>query len=142
MKTKYYLIFLGFVLLCNFNNKVSAQNCIVLGYDASGNRISKTLTNNCDGSRGNVETQENIIEEEGISVYPNPTDGVFTIVVPGLNADKTPFYMLYDVNGVLLQKDEVRGRETEVDVGNLASGVYFLRIVNDEDVVSKVILKQ
>lgn len=147
MKRKYYLIFLALLLLGGLITKAKAQECVVFEYDNTGNRILKAVADNCDKARDQMETQEielqeDVSQEDEIAIYPNPTDGDFKIVMPTYDSQMSPSYILYDLNGVIKQNGNINGGETEVDIGDLAAGVYFLRIVNGDDAVSKIVLKQ
>ena len=54
---------------------------------------------------------------------------------------ETAYYELFDVNGVLLLKNNLYGEETEVDIGKMSAGVYLVKIINGDDVISKTVLK-
>lgn len=141
MKTKYYLIFLVLLLSVNFNQRVFAQKCLVFRYDADGNRIKRTVSNNCNVMRDVFEVQEVVIEEE-VKVYPNPTNGSFKVFMPECEKHETAYYKFYDMNGVLLFEDKLHDNETEIDIGNKPAGVYLLKITNGDDVITKIVLKQ
>ena len=136
MKTKYFLIFLALLLSVMFYNAAQAQCCLVMGYDAAGNRISRQVTTNCIEKRDAVEVQE-VETDDGVKVYPNPNHGVFKVIVN--NIKESASYELYDVNGVMLLSGNLHNDETEIDIGTTA-GTYLLKISNGDDVISKIIV--
>ena len=141
MRTKYFLMFLALILSSVWYNEISAQNCLVFDYDADGNRISRTVDYNCS-SRDNEDDVQELVDSGGIVVYPNPTDGCFTIVVPDCFEYTLPHFELFDVNGMLHVKADLCVGETYVDIATLNTGVYLLKIYNGKDVFSKIILKR
>ena len=142
METKYYLIFLALLLSFCFQKEASAQKCMVLRYDADGNRISRTVTTNCQEMREIAEEQEEPSSNEEIEVYPNPNNGSFKVLMPESVRKTNSYYQLYDIEGKLVMEGTLHKLETDIDIGNQLSGVYLLRIFNGDDVISKIILKQ
>ncbi|MCF8331870.1 MAG: lamin tail domain-containing protein, partial [Bacteroidales bacterium] len=77
-----------------------------------------------------------------ISVYPNPNDGVFTLEINGPNQDFNLEIM--NVNGQLIQSEYINADEfsKEYDLSNLAKGVYYIRLMNDDmNKTQKLIIK-
>ena len=142
METKYYLIFLALLLSCVFNNKAFAQRCMVFRYDANGNRISRTVTTNCQGVRELEEMQESADADDEMKVYPNPTNGSVKVIMPDGARHENSHYELFDINGVLISDGDILAFETDIDIGDHPAGVYLLKITNGDDVISKIVLKQ
>ena len=137
MKTKYFLVFLV-LLLPQFSNNVFAQKCLIFNYDNDGNRIQRYVQDNCDEKRDYSADEANEIVTD-VGVYPNPTDGEFTIMIP--NSDDTPACCyLYDFNGVLIM-ERTLDIETSINIEQMPPGVYFLKIVSGEETSSKIIVK-
>ena len=141
MRTKYFLMFLALMLSAFLHNATYAQNCLLFDYDADGNRVSRTVDYGCNGKSEDIVAQEDNVEQD-IVVYPNPTDGSVTILVPDSFESNAPHFELYDVNGMLHVKSDLYVGETHVDIGMLNTGVYLLKIYNGEDVFSKMIMKR
>ncbi len=77
---------------------------------------------------------------EGFSIYPNPTDGAFTVAFATEDVDYT--LSITDVAGKVIYTTSGTGREQVVNLEGKASGVYFVRVtVDDRSYVEKVILK-
>lgn len=65
------------------------------------------------------------------TVYPNP---VIDILV--LSVDHTDLrYTLIDANGRAIAADNIIDVQTSIEMGNLAHGVYFLRVDNGKNMV-------
>jgi hypothetical protein len=41
-------------------------------------------------------------------------------------------YELYDINGSLLQSNEIVGKETVIQTGNLSPAAYYLKVSDDQ----------
>lgn len=68
-----------------------------------------------------------------ISVYPNPSSTNF--VIETSNKDKQTL-QVFDINGKLVLTQSINGK-TNIDVSNLAEGVYNLSLQNANGVVNK-----
>ncbi|MCD4795254.1 MAG: T9SS type A sorting domain-containing protein [Bacteroidales bacterium] len=70
----------------------------------------------------------------GISIYPNPSDGVFNI-----NVENNFNLEVFDITGKIINTQALTGSST-IEINN--AGVYFLRFSNNETtVVQRVIVK-
>ncbi len=67
----------------------------------------------------------------GMKVYPNPADDVLTLTIDPFE-DMDLKYMLYDMNGMLLQEKKIEDSLTEIPLLNYSSTMYLLRIVNNK----------
>lgn len=79
---------------------------------------------------------------EGISIFPNPSNGVFTIA--NTTSDQYFTYEISDLNGRLVKTaKEVNGvATTEVDLSKIENGIYMVRIFNAEGEKMERIVKQ
>jgi hypothetical protein len=75
-------------------------------------------------------------------VYPNPTEGSIKLVLESDDLENLRF-RLYDINGILLQDEKVKGSETKISLENFLSSVYFLKVLrnNSEVKVFKIVKK-
>jgi hypothetical protein len=76
-----------------------------------------------------------------ITVYPNPSKGIFTIA----KNDLIPVnkISIYDMNAKLLKviSTEITDQNNTIDLTELSKGMYFMEIANDADqVVKKIII--
>ena len=141
MRTKYFLMFFVLALSSVFSSEACAQRCLMFKYDANGNRTRRTVNENCDDLRETLEIDEVADYEEDVMIYPNPTSGIFKISMTKDFDEESSHYELYDVNGVMIMRNCLQ-KETDVDICGVPSGVYLLKIVSGEDVISRIILKQ
>ena len=42
---------------------------------------------------------------------------------------------------MLIKNAKLYGNETKIDIGNTSAGIYILKIIHGEDVMSKIVLK-
>ena len=77
--------------------------------------------------------------EINVSVYPNPTTGLFRIQNTG---SKIQSVEVYDVFGKLISSTEVNDNDVTIDVSNYTKGVYFTRIRTENGTVTKKVVKQ
>lgn len=63
----------------------------------------------------------------GLRAYPNPGQGLFTLELPGARA--LPFDVV-DITGQLVVAGTVQAERTQVDLGQVAEGIYFVRFPN------------
>lgn len=87
----------------------------------------------------NIAVNE-LSNEENISVYPNPSSGIFTINLQNKTSDTK--ICVYDVLGnCVLNKVYGKDASPKINLSNQPKGIYFLEIVSDEKrVVQKIIL--
>lgn len=77
-----------------------------------------------------------------VNIYPNPNDGEFNIALGYMTAGGDATIQLSDMSGAIVYKKVVSGENASVNVRGVASGVYLLKITNDEtSIVKKVIIR-
>jgi hypothetical protein len=79
-------------------------------------------------------------EVNNVSIYPNPANSVLNVLVTG-NAT----VQLLDITGkvVVLQTNAIANQKQELNVENLANGIYLMKVYNDNFVsVSKVVINK
>ena len=67
-----------------------------------------------------------------VSVYPNPTTDYLTLKVE--NPEGLSF-QLFDLQGVMVEYNKVRENSTTVEMKNLPSAIYFLKVIQKNQVV-------
>jgi hypothetical protein len=77
------------------------------------------------------DTPENV--EEIVSVYPNPVKGVLTVKAKDLHSVE-----VYNIVG----QQVMVSSESVLDLGSLTEGIYFVRIVCEDGMFTKRIVKQ
>ncbi|TDP60892.1 DUF7619 domain-containing protein [Flavobacterium dankookense] len=76
--------------------------------------------------------------DKGITIYPNPTNGVITI-----NSLTTlQSVALFDVQGRLMETHLLDEMTTTINITNKAKGIYFLKITSDNGTKVEKIIKE
>ena len=86
-----------------------------------------------------IDGVNDYVLEAAISVYPNPTNGQFTIDNEQCTINSVE---VYDVYGKLIGTTKVDDTHVTLDINTYADGVYFARILTDKGVVTKRIVKK
>lgn len=85
-------------------------------------------------------SEENTTELPDNAVYPNPGTGLFNVRLTGIPSGKVEV-VAADGKGVF-GKSFKKQSEMEVDIRNSTPGIYILRVVSDQKVLTKKIVKK
>lgn len=102
----------------------------VMGENANGCVGKSTITQNVTECVGLMKSSA----LKGLSVYPNPTYGVFTVELLNESAKNIE---VMDVTGRIVYTKTTTYDQTEVDVRDLSAGIYYVKITSEN--VSEVI---
>lgn len=140
-----------FLLLCTIG--IQAQETVAAsGGEAAGNggTVSYTAgqvtytasTNGSETMAQGVQQAYDIfvvtsIEEIGgisleMVVYPNPTTDYLKLVIEDYRLENL-IYLLYDLNGKLLQKGEIIDKETVIQTGYLLPAEYYVKVRSSQN---------
>ena len=72
------------------------------------------------------------LEDGQVAVYPNPTTSQFTIEGVGLNQ-----VTVYNTIGQKVYEANCEGNSTEVNLGDVETGVYMVRIATENGTLTK-----
>ena len=75
-------------------------------------------------------------ESSDIKVYPNPTNSVINVQLMTATSSLRPEIQLYDVYGQRLKVVVVTGEITQINLEHYATGVYFLKVVDGDNVIA------
>ncbi|HTF06407.1 MAG TPA: T9SS type A sorting domain-containing protein, partial [Bacteroidia bacterium] len=70
-----------------------------------------------------------------ISVYPNPTSGIFTV-----NAETNSMITVYDAVGNLVVNVKATSAKTEINLTDFADGIYMIIVQTDNSISSEKII--
>ncbi len=110
--------------------------------------VSIVVTGLCGlvNSSGQVDVLDTAVEDlnadYGFTVYPNPTQGIFTLQL-GATVNKTSVHMeLLDINGNLVHTYDVNGETSSfnIDKRKIVSGVYLVRLVTTNGIYVKKLM--
>ncbi|HET6990021.1 MAG TPA: T9SS type A sorting domain-containing protein, partial [Bacteroidia bacterium] len=82
--------------------------------------------------------------DDELSVYPNPTNGIFTIRYPLWDeTSKQASVAVYDFEGkLILQKTVHAGERIDVDLSDKPVGIYFVRFISPDGVKSAKVIHE
>lgn len=85
-----------------------------------------------------IESGRKAITETDIKIYPNPAKTEFTIE---LSSDNLYFYLsMFDLNGKEVMRNEINQLRTTFSTSYLQEGIYFIRLVNGNEIFNKKLL--
>jgi gluconolactonase len=89
-------------------------------------------------SRNTSHTSINSFPDKlSVELYPNPVQKEFRVNLPG----KTGTLEVYDISGKSLIQQEIRENNASVDVSGLENGIYFVKVLSDNQVFTGEIVK-
>ncbi|AWH85191.1 hypothetical protein HYN59_08680 [Flavobacterium album] len=79
--------------------------------------------------------------EKIFTVWPNPAHGQLTVSLPQ-GAESNAVAQLYDIQGRLMLQNALKGGDNNINIENMASGVYMVNVTNGSKIqTKKVIIK-
>ena len=130
---------------CKFNIIAKTSNkCLDLksGNSADGTRFQLWTcdnTNNAENREYSFEYLEaetlgvEDIESSNLVIYPNPTSTMLNIKIANNHSSKSSQIRIYDFMGKLIQKTTSLENLIQINLENIPSGNYFLRIINEKN---------
>lgn len=131
-------------------NAAISTSGVITGITAGTALISYTLTNACGAASAlkaititpasECETSITGMSQDEISLFPNPSDGTFTLVLP--SRLHTTSITLYDLLGRLVPiqlSDGATTGYTKVVVDSVAAGNYILKVITENKIYQRTI---
>ncbi len=87
-----------------------------------------------------ILTETGNISTDAVSVYPNPSDGFFTVNA-GRYSGRISLKVT-DVTGYVVYQSDIAGEKTRIDMSNYPPGVYILTISDAKTTVTKKIIRE
>lgn len=132
------LSFLTFICYSQTEEPEPSEIVIHYGYDAAGNRISKTIVitpvQDDEDSTAEGADKSNTPFDGEISVYPNPTYGLVNIQISEeliKNQPKGQFKArleVFDTSGKRVLRDQLSTSLSEIDLSQKAAGTYIAKL--------------
>ncbi len=123
----------------------NTSNVSYLVQIATPNTCAATKAQDHNSTRSNRHTiappNPNTINESSLlnaRVHPNPSNGLFTIIVEASNWN----YSLFDMSGKLISTEMVSETNKEIDIQTIETGIYLMKISLDDSFIYKKIIKQ
>ena len=74
-----------------------------------------------------------------LKIYPNPTSGLLNVDLIDLKITKIS---LFDLNGRILLTQNIENTNSQINIADLAKGIYILKVETNSGVVNKQIIKE
>ena len=127
-----YLITAG----TSYSYYVKAKNSVGTLNNSNGT-LSVTATN-CSGAK--ISEGQDVKEAITLSFYPNPTDGILNLEINKIEVQNIR-YMILDMNGRIIKEANLEN-ERSINLSQLPSATYFVRVVIDGQEFVKQIVKK
>lgn len=147
MKRNLYSVFiplLSLFLMTLFTVSVHADGIINYTYDGSGNRTSAERIINLrqaeTDSTGKVKPMLHELTSHRITIYPNPTDGNFSIEIGAPETIEQASITIYSMSGTIIYRNDEPDAVNEIDITSSPDGMYLLIIrIDGENSTWKII---
>lgn len=90
-----------------------------------------------DTNTDKIESEETRLSENSVSIYPNPTHGLFTI---SLDRQIEGVLHIMNSNGNIVYTKEIKEKEINVDIQGQPAGIYFIKIQSNKTTLTKKII--
>jgi hypothetical protein len=147
MKKKIFITLItAFIAFTGFAQQIPLNSCgIVCTYDAAGNRLKRVYfcNNGVNPYPTKAKPDKTKITEDFQPVdalYPNPTTGKFSVTFSKA-LDKAIIHIL-DESGKIISRVKAKGYKVDFDLSARAAGVYYVRIEENGNIITKKIVKQ
>lgn len=132
------------------NNPYACVPNIVSGMDAATKAKTVCVKNDSIGNPyacdtfGNSNLSVGIMPQSRpiqISVYPNPSSGIYTIIPEDKFSSLIYTYDIFNSEGKLILSGETESELTVIDLSGYTNGLYIIRVKNDHSSLHLNILK-
>ena len=108
--------------------------------------VSKVGLSEEGNSKQLADTQMNLESTKvitSIAIFPNPVEDVVNIQIPGnLIVDNNFSIEIYNSTGKLLLRKELVSNTNSIDLSNSPSGTYIVKLITDQEIITKKIIKK
>ena len=118
--------------LANPNGTISIYN------NATGCDSPEEVQDSCEANGVNIDEQ---FIADKLVIYPNPSSTQITLELP-TTPQKNTILTIYNLNGQQLITQPITEPQTVVDINGLPSGVYFVKVVDDEKLMMGKVVKE
>jgi hypothetical protein len=121
--------------ICNF---LAAPNGTVIVEDnATGCNSPEEVLDSCEAHAGIID----ISIADKLSIYPNPAHAAISIELP-TQPSKNTSLTISNTNGQQLITQPIVKPQTEIDISNLPTGIYIVKVWNDKEVMVLKVVKR
>ena len=157
MKKIFFISILIFAIPLLVLSQEPDPNTVEFNYDNAGNRIlrdaiyvpeiGKVEASQLDSLQyhnltKSLPADSVIINDISISIYPNPTLGIFKVATKNLDKDDDVQYTLLSLTGQVISKNKIIFNDTEIDMQKCESGPYIFHLLINGESTSWRIIKR
>lgn len=73
-----------------------------------------------------------------LAVFPNPTNGTFTLQLNGISNFERLQYQVYNLKGQLLQNNRIQSNNTMINLSQWSSGTYLVAVVKENKIIHQL----
>jgi plastocyanin len=129
---------------CSTNAIIAGQNSQSYNATANGNYAVIITQSSCSDTSSCYSISTVGITENSLSpfvfIYPNPSDGKFQFTIEGEQIAKNCKVEIYNVQGERIYQSEITNTKSDIDLSNQTNGIYFMKIYNEQTVLTKKIV--
>jgi PKD repeat protein len=101
----------------------------------------------CDsvGSTVNVGSSginDDALFDKNFIIFPNPANDIITIDFPKYSAKENAVLEIQSMDGKLFKSQQVSGIITEVNLNNISSGIYLIKVIDNNGVAVRKMIKE
>ncbi|WP_281297800.1 glycosyl hydrolase family 8 [Flavobacterium limnophilum] len=82
-----------------------------------------------------LKTADFTASDDVISVYPNPSKGIFTVTAP-----KEFEIIVISPQGTIVSKQKTTAEKSEINLAGKAAGVYLVKVINNQKSITKKVI--
>lgn len=123
------------------------SHTVSFSYDLDGNRILRQIVVG-GGSKNlnekNDKKQQPIIDSFKcftVALFPNPTDGRFSVVLNCVKEDVVLYARIVASNGIVVCEEKIFDWKKDFDLTQQAAGIYFLQLSDGKEMHEWKIIK-
>jgi len=131
---------------CNNNNSVIAgETAQTFTATTNGSYAVEVTQNGCVDTSICITVmvtgiQHSTLNIQNLSIYPNPTNGLFTVSLDKVNTDSR--VIVYTVVGTVIVNQKITNNNTVINLEAYDKGIYFVKITNGNSFITQRIVKQ
>jgi hypothetical protein len=123
-------------------------------YDAAGNRKTRSVigpdqapeeedgTTVYNSENTKTEVYEDVLAEQQLKIYPNPTRGRLAVEIVHYNLNEPGSIQVFDMGGRLVHNTTVLSQNMQIDITGEPAGSYIMVIVIGKEKSEWKIIKQ
>ncbi len=113
--------------------------CGTFTYGETEDYTLNIIASSSDESDKSDLNEKILLEMDNVIITPNPTSGIFTVDAEGGTVDKV---IIYSITGKLVKIIDSKGDKVSIDISEMNSGIYHVKIFTANGNIVKTIIKR